>query len=1244
MPNLEEYTIGWICAINTEFVAARAFLDESHGKPEGVAQNDDNNYALGRMGKHNVVIAVLPKGEYGTTTAATVARNMVHSFPNVRIGLMVGIAGGAPSEKHDIRLGDIVVSSRGGGMGGVFQYDYGKTLQNGSFVETGSLNQPPQVLLGAVNGLEADYTMDGHQLDSKVEEALKLWPHLRRSHSRPPTTSDRLYQPNVTHPPDSISDCLEACSEDPAQMVSRHERGEYDDNPAIHFGLIASGNQVIKNAQMRDRLAAEKVRGICDYSDTHKNKAWQGFAAMVAAAYAKDVLGQISSTKAEMETRLAETLRSIEANQIHHLHTTNEVQTTVKEIRSKQQMKNIRRWLAPPDASTNANHARELRHKGTGEWFLESTAFREWISGCRRCLWLRGLPGYGKTVLLTAAYDHIAKKPDSVALQFFFDFGDKRKQTVDDMLRGLVFQLYTLQFQPSSRLDDIFKHCNDGRDQPDCSALSDCLQKMLKGSPTTYVFVDALDECSERAKLLKWMESFMTVTGLDHVQLISYVQSILKERLGFEKWISTPSMVQRISYEVGNKADGMFRWAACQLDSLESCIDRGEIEIALKSLPQTLNATYERILERIPDHRTGKSMRLLQFLVFAPRPFTLEEAMDIVAIRPEGFKAEDRVLIPEDLLQGPGLISIVETVRNSDYFWEDPVPTKEVHFAHSSVKEYLLRLRESFHPVHASISILKPHVGYLSESKAAADRLVSKEFPLLRFVVLEWMNFVRLAEEPQEIIEQAADILQDSNGYALWRDCDELEGYVAALIGASYSGLRDLIQQLLAETPTSDAHERTCVGALRIAAKEGHVEIVKLLLSRGTDIHSLHSHPNLFSRMPAIVGAARRGHREIVELLLDSGEDVNRRDECWERTALSAASGNGFQEIVELLLERGANVTLDWQALASASKGGYDGIVKLLLDHGADVNAVEGYCEGNPLLAALEWGHLNVARQLLEHGADVSVGQGSRWSNSSFNTLLENGAEVNSHSPRGNALTAAIRAERNQNQKEIVQLLLRNGADVNDQSTLEHTDYEDDLNIDRQSYACFTYDEYSPLSSAVLANRPDLVRLLLDHGSDVNGPKVDTWNTGEPLLLAFWMKEREEIIKLLIERGADPNQVDRNGRPILYTAVEHGYYDITRSPIQSGADINRGGFEFGEMVLVAFDRGNYDVAVYLLQKGVELNIPRDTGYLRDTLDLGFLDWIAKLGDTDLPELSEEISRLRDFRSSKHKEWLEAQWL
>ncbi|KAH7461577.1 hypothetical protein FOMA001_g19098 [Fusarium oxysporum f. sp. matthiolae] len=239
MSNPQKYTIGWICAVTTEFVAARAFFDEKHDQLETIADNDNNTYALGRIGKHNVVMAALPKSEYGTTSAATVARDMLRSFPNIRFGLMVGIGGGVPSAKHDIRLGDVVVSARSNGKGGVFQYDYGKAIQERAFVTTGSLNQPPQLLLTALSGLEAEYELEGHQLSAQVDRALEQWPRLRQKYSRPPPDSDRLYRPDVVHP-ESSKECGDVCSNDPACLVDRKGRGEQEDDPAIHYGLVAS--------------------------------------------------------------------------------------------------------------------------------------------------------------------------------------------------------------------------------------------------------------------------------------------------------------------------------------------------------------------------------------------------------------------------------------------------------------------------------------------------------------------------------------------------------------------------------------------------------------------------------------------------------------------------------------------------------------------------------------------------------------------------------------------------------------------------------------------------------------------------------------------------------------------------------------------------------------------------------------------------------------------------------------------
>jgi nucleoside phosphorylase len=326
MSKPENYTVGWICAISTEYVAARAFLDEKHDGPEYVSPNDNNDYTLGRVGKHNVVIAVLPDGEYGTASAAITARDMLHSFPNIRIGLMVGIGGGAPSIKHDIRLGDVVVSSPRDRESGVFQYDFGKTIQSRSFQYTRFLNQPPTVLRTAVNGLKAEYTEDGHQLDEAITTLLEKKPRLQKKYKRPDARSDRLYKSEIVHvhPADEIG-CAAVCGNDVSSFVLRTERIESDDNPAIHYGIIASADQLMKDAMIRDKLISEKdvlcfemeaaglmnhfpclvIRGICDYSDSHKNKEWQGYAAMTAAAYAKDLLYRIAPNKIEAEQKIS---------------------------------------------------------------------------------------------------------------------------------------------------------------------------------------------------------------------------------------------------------------------------------------------------------------------------------------------------------------------------------------------------------------------------------------------------------------------------------------------------------------------------------------------------------------------------------------------------------------------------------------------------------------------------------------------------------------------------------------------------------------------------------------------------------------------------------------------------------------------------------------------------------------------------------------------------------------------------
>jgi nucleoside phosphorylase len=300
----QSYTVGWICALPLEMATARAILDEDYGKPNQQDPADRNNYHLGRIGEHNVVIACLPNGVYGTSSAAVVAAQMLFSFKSIRIGLMVGIGGGAPGEKNDIRLGDVVVSKPGKTCEGVVQYDFGKTVGEGQFTRTGSLNKPPQVLLTAMSSLEADHMLSENKISKFLSEMLMKHPNMQPEFSYQGAERDQLFDADYQH----VSDDSTCDSCDARKLKNRPSRSQ--NGPAIHYGLIASGNQVMRHGITRDRFRDQLdvlcfemeaaglmdnfpcvvIRGICDYADSHKNKRWQKYAAAAAAAYAKELL------------------------------------------------------------------------------------------------------------------------------------------------------------------------------------------------------------------------------------------------------------------------------------------------------------------------------------------------------------------------------------------------------------------------------------------------------------------------------------------------------------------------------------------------------------------------------------------------------------------------------------------------------------------------------------------------------------------------------------------------------------------------------------------------------------------------------------------------------------------------------------------------------------------------------------------------------------------------------------------
>ncbi|KAM6477215.1 nucleoside phosphorylase domain-containing protein [Trichoderma sp. SZMC 28011] len=320
-----DYTIGWVCALPNEQTAAILMLDDRHEdlpNPTG----DHNTYMLGSIGKHNVVIAGLPLGRVGNNTAATVATRMVSSFPNIRVGLMVGVGGGIP---HKTRLGDVVISCPNGTEPGVVQWDMGKT-EAGQFVRTGSLAPPPTALLTALTRFKADHITTRRNM-LKYLKKLEKDPDVPESYKKSDSLQDLLFHPSYGHV-EADESCLSDEDEDDCRRCDKSKlvRRSKRESGMIHCGLIASGNQVIKDANLRDSLSKQfkndilciemeaaglmndfpcvVIRGIADYSDSHKNEKWQDYAAATAAACAKALLMVVATSEVDKLQRVQLTI------------------------------------------------------------------------------------------------------------------------------------------------------------------------------------------------------------------------------------------------------------------------------------------------------------------------------------------------------------------------------------------------------------------------------------------------------------------------------------------------------------------------------------------------------------------------------------------------------------------------------------------------------------------------------------------------------------------------------------------------------------------------------------------------------------------------------------------------------------------------------------------------------------------------------------------------------------------------
>ncbi|KAK6535573.1 hypothetical protein TWF694_002028 [Orbilia ellipsospora] len=526
--NSKSYSLGWISALPLEFTAAIAMFDERHS-PLPQHQSDNNTYAFGRIGSYHVIIACLPSGVYGVTSAAVIATQMRQSFPDIEVALVVGIAGGAPNPpERDTRLGDVVVSEPVPGFGGVLQYDFGKTVQAGRFVQTGVVNKPPKIFLAATAKLKAESQLRGTSqpgsavcpgkqnsiyVDNIIADSLKNG-SLPPEFGRPPNDSDKLFEANCDHP--SENDSCDSC--DSTMVIQRGSR--LNDGPYVHYGLIASGNQVMKHGPTRDLLIREKgvscfemeaagvmdelpslvIRGICDYSDSHKNKIWQPYAALSAAAFAKELIRRLPFRASEKIQLGGIVLNLPIAEGAAYESYANQHKSSCLAGTRVELLKTVTNWIKNPEGKT--------------------------------IFWLLGKAGTGKSTISRTVAENLTRD-GQLAGSFFFNREEGDRRTGIRFLTTIATQLANYDFeigsniQKATRIDPGISHksLTEQFQKLILEPLADIQPARVPEAASLFLVIDALDECEDPETIKLIIHLLGQLRGLKTVDMRVFLTS-----------------------------------------------------------------------------------------------------------------------------------------------------------------------------------------------------------------------------------------------------------------------------------------------------------------------------------------------------------------------------------------------------------------------------------------------------------------------------------------------------------------------------------------------------------------------------------------------------------------------------------------------------------------------------------------------------------------------------------------------
>ncbi|KAB8670386.1 hypothetical protein FH972_026299 [Carpinus fangiana] len=1016
----EAYTVALICALPIEAAAMCDMLDEEHRDLPQVA-GDNNLYTLGRIGIHNVVIARFPEGSFGPISAAVVGRQLRTSFPEAKLRIMVGVGGGIPSEKNDIRLGDVVVSKPSDNSGGVIQYDFGKTEQGAEFRITRQLNRPPDLLLAATGKLHTRRLRGlGSGLETIISDALKRNPELRSRCTYPGADEDELFEAAYDHPVGQNT--CENC--DREQLTSR--RGRSKRGPVIFSGTIASGSQVIKHGLTRDTIAKKHdllcfemeaaglmndaysclvVRGICDYADSHKTKDWQPYAAVMAAAHAREILEVIPAE--ELKTPAHDEQKAPQATLIPYQGLIQPVPDNALVSREAWQVQQSRhdiwRTLLPriSDYVPWKTHRRikSTRVQGTAEWFLRHSDFQQWLSSTSASsLWCSGAVGSGKTMICTSVIDHIQAlhgSTEEVLAFFYCETAEQKTLTTPYVLKSLIRQLLEHillheECAPKQIQHAIEYFFSPSGPEPDLDDIAEVFGNLFQHFPHAVYIIDGLDELEGNSPA-----TFLSI--IYRLQEKAAGQKILiasRNELGLNV---RPNMKTRIEND-GHDYSEVVKECWRNIEALWlDCLCDEDIERALENLPRDLPATYDRCVARIPENARPLAAKVLRWIAVSSRPLQVQELQEAVS-----FDLNDRSWNPDRIISSATLISSCSNLVTLDK--RDRI----IRLTHPSVKQYLVGMTPGhisgigIEENEAKLRCGEECINYLrfSNFTLQIQRYASESSTILLpppASVLETLPIAKVASRFSGLFSSKPSLHRSKHtrviSVANSMDAFEETSYAFLNYARAYwatstksinatSRVWNQFQELLVQSENSwktypwAAQELTqrqhLHGLLLWATRENHMPLLEILFGKGKEynVKDFCDTPCVIDGLPALHTASRLGFEGCVGILSAPG-----RCDLWatgpgSRTAFHYAAEKNHVGVVIMLLRRPRNPPLGHvsetgdTALGIASRFGFYKLVEILLTAKAPLSPSE-VSVSNPLIGASANGHADIVELLL---------------------------------------------------------------------------------------------------------------------------------------------------------------------------------------------------------------------------------------------------------------------------------------